>query len=302
MLTGYIHPEYARSLSEFGEPKELSRCGGWILERPIPGTPYKDAMGCYPLFTCRDWRKLHIDITGLAKELLTLVFVTDPFADVDTAYLESCSDLIKPFKHHYIVDLSHPLENSVNKHHRYYARKSLREIEVEVCHEPSRYVGEWIRLYDNLVKKHNIRGIKAFSPECFHKQLNTPGMVLFVGKLREEVVGAYLVAMHNDVAYSHLSAFSFVGYQNRAAYGIRWTALEYLTGQKIRYVDMGGAAGLEENPTDGLSQFKQGWSNLTRTTYLCGRIFDRAKYLAICEQNGVQDTNYFPAYRRGEFG
>ena len=300
-LTGYQHPAYAHSLSEFGTPRQLPASEGWILERVIPGSTDHDGMGCYPLFTCRDWRKLHIDITGLAKDLLTLVLVTDPFADVDAAYLESCFDLVKPFKCHYIVDLSQPLANSVNKHHRYYARKSLREIEVEVCHEPSRYIGEWIRLYDNLVKKHDIRGIRAFSPECFHKQLNTPGMVLFVGKLRGEVVGAHLSATHGDVAYSHLAAFSNVGYQTNAAYGIYWIMLEYLASQKVRYIDLGAAAGLEEKPSDGLSRFKQGWSNMTRMAYFCGQVFDPQKYAETCRRNLIGGTDYFPAYRVGEF-
>jgi hypothetical protein len=60
--SGYMHPNYAHSLREFGEPRELPGSGGWILERIIPGTPYRDAMGCYPLFACNDWSKLANDL------------------------------------------------------------------------------------------------------------------------------------------------------------------------------------------------------------------------------------------------
>ena len=35
--SGYLHPNYAQSLAEFGKPRELTNCGGWILEREIPG-------------------------------------------------------------------------------------------------------------------------------------------------------------------------------------------------------------------------------------------------------------------------
>ena len=301
MLTGYMHPEYAQSFQEFGQPRELPHCGGWILERLIPGTPYKDAMGCYPLFICRDLHNLHNDLAGLVHELVTLILVTDPFADIDVTYLKNCFDLVKEFKYHYIANLSQPIANFVNKHHRYYARKSLREIEVEVCHEPSRYIGEWINLYDNLIKKHNIRGIRTFSPECFHRQLNTPGMVLFVGKLRGEVIGARLAAINGDVAYSHLSAFSEVGYKIRASYGIYMIMLEYLVNQKVRYLDLGAGAGLEEKPSDGLSQLKKGWSNMTRMVYLCGQVFDHQKYAEACRCHHIGSTDYFPAYRTGEF-
>jgi hypothetical protein len=43
-VNGYLRPGYAESL-EFGTPRELPRCGGWVLERQIPGFPDQDAMG-----------------------------------------------------------------------------------------------------------------------------------------------------------------------------------------------------------------------------------------------------------------
>ena len=56
--TGYAHPAYAESLAEFGVPRLLPRSGGWILERRIESFPDRDAAGCYPLFSCRDWSRL----------------------------------------------------------------------------------------------------------------------------------------------------------------------------------------------------------------------------------------------------
>lgn len=97
-LLGYAHPEYALSLREFGDPRELPRSGGWILVRPIPGTPYKDAMGCYPFFLCRDWKKLHEDIQDVGSDLVSLSLVVDPFSGVEPAYLEQYFDLVEPFK------------------------------------------------------------------------------------------------------------------------------------------------------------------------------------------------------------
>ncbi len=49
LAPGYLSSAYAESLAEFGRPRELAKCGGWILERKIPGTDLHDAMGCYPL-------------------------------------------------------------------------------------------------------------------------------------------------------------------------------------------------------------------------------------------------------------
>src|SRR5438093_1510186 len=74
-VTGYMHPRYARSHQEFGSPRELPRCRGWVLERPIPGFAYTDAMGCYPLFACQDWSQLHLDVEDLRNKLVSLVLV-----------------------------------------------------------------------------------------------------------------------------------------------------------------------------------------------------------------------------------
>jgi hypothetical protein len=59
-LVGYAHPAYATSLAEFGRPHELIQSSGWILERAVPGTDVRDAMGCYPIFACRDWSLMKI--------------------------------------------------------------------------------------------------------------------------------------------------------------------------------------------------------------------------------------------------
>ena len=77
-MVGYLHPGYPKSFVEFGNPRKLSHSGGWIIERQIPGVPYKDAMGCYPLFICDDWSRLYSDLDEISNELVSLVVVTDP--------------------------------------------------------------------------------------------------------------------------------------------------------------------------------------------------------------------------------
>jgi hypothetical protein len=298
---GYSSVEYAISMQEFGEPRELSRCGGWILVRRIPGTNHYDAMGCYPLFACRDWTRLHEDLGRIGSDLVSLSIVVDPFSGVSPIYLRQCFDLVKPFKTHYVVDLSRPFESFIGKTHRKNARKSLEAMEVEVCRQPVEHLPEWISLYDNLVKRHNIRGISAFSPRCFELQLKMQGMIMFLGKCEGRAVGATLVLTDGMVAHFHLSAYTVEGYKLRASYGTHWKALEYGLEQGVRYFNIGGAAGLQDDPKDSLAEFKRGWSNERRATYLCGRVFDRSKYDSICREFEIRDVDYFPAYRVGEF-
>ena len=300
-LVGYAHPNYALSLQEFGEPRELPRCGGWILVRPIPGTPYKDAIGCYPLFACRDWTKLHEDLEHVGSDLVSLVLVTDSFAEVTQAYLGQCFDIVKPFKTHYVSDFIDPQEVFVSKGHRVNARTSLKKVDIEICLQPVKYLDDWITLYDNLISRHRIKGISAFSSECFKFQLTLPGMLMALGRHDDEVLGATLFLTCGQISYTHLTAHSITGYKTRVSYAIRWKINEYLYENGIRYLDNGGGAGNADDPQDGLAQFKRGWSNDKRLVYLCGRIFDRQKYESICQQKQTTNVNYFPAYRVDEF-
>jgi hypothetical protein len=69
----------------------------------------------------------------------------------------------------------------------------------------------------------------------------------------------------------------------------------------VRWIDAGGVPGLAERATN-LAAFKQGWTNTTRQTYLCGKMLDPEAYRALSAAAGNPETSYFPAYRWGEFG
>ena len=69
---GYACSAYAESLREFGTPRRLPESGDWILERLIPGSPFHDAIGCYPIFSCADWSKIRLDFENIGDELVSL--------------------------------------------------------------------------------------------------------------------------------------------------------------------------------------------------------------------------------------
>src|SRR5712692_3202685 len=150
---GYRHPAYIEALSEFGNPRELPRSGGWILAREIAGTGRTDATGAYPLFACHDWHELEADLRDV-QDLVSLVVVPDPFGDHDLPLLRrSFPNLVRPFKEHFVRDLSVPAD-SVSSHHRYYARRARRSVHVDVCDEPLDFADEWAELYGNLIERH----------------------------------------------------------------------------------------------------------------------------------------------------
>ena len=174
--SGYLHPQYAASLAEFGVPRELPRSGGWILERPIPGTAFADAMGCYPLFACRDWSQLAADLEEIAEDLVCLSVVTDPFGEYDEALLQECfPDKVVPFKKHFRVDLERPMDEYVQREHRRNARRALKRLHVEWCRDDAQAKDDWTRLYEHLIERHGITGHPSFFSDGVRPAVPGPG-------------------------------------------------------------------------------------------------------------------------------
>jgi hypothetical protein len=300
--TAYLHPSYAYSFAEFGTPRSLPRSGGWILEREISGSMAQDAMGCYPLFVCRDWSGLRTDLDDLGEALVSLCVVTDPFGAYRPADLRECfPDLVRPFKRHLIVDLTRPLPSVVSSHHRSRAAKARRNVTIQACPHPAALIDTWAELYQRLVDRRGIRGIPRFSRLAFARQLEVPGLLMLKAEHRQEVVGIALWYVQGETAYYHLSACNDLGYTLGAAYALFWHAIEFLQASGATLLDLGSGAGLAE-AADGLTRFKRGWATGDRPAVLCGRIFDRVRYEAITAAVGRTGSTYFPAYREGEFG
>jgi len=301
LLTGYSHPDYTRSLGEFGEPLALPDSGGWLLRRAIDSAAV-DAMGPYPLFTCSNWKALQGDLDQVGESLVSVILVTDPFGEYSEHLLRDCfGDLMIPFKSHFIIDLGCSPEDAMCDHHARNVRISLKHVMVERCANPSAYLDDWVRLYSVLIGRHQISDIRAFSRISFATQLETPGIVCFRAFRDCESVGMILWYLQNGVAYYHLGAYTDEGYQLRASFALFRSALDYFAECGLKYVNLGAGSGLGSDADDGLTRFKRGWSTGVRMAYLCGRVFDRQKYNDLVRARCIGSTDYFPAYRKGEF-
>jgi hypothetical protein len=299
---GYLHPLYAQSFIEFGEPIKLLASKGWVLKRPIFETSQFDGMGCYPIFACQDWSFLEQDLAAIGDQIVSLSLVTDPFGRYNREDLIKCfKDVVRPYKEHFIVDLHQHPEEFVASHHQRNVQKALRMVSVEVCAEPIKYLDDWVSLYSNLITRHNITGIARFSREAFAKQLTVPGIVAFRAVVGDKTVGMLLWYVQNNIGYYHLGAYSLDGYRLNASFALFWVLIGYFANVGVQWLSLGAGAGFHGDENDGLSRFKRGWSTGVRTVYFCGRIFDSQKYQEIVKSRGALLTNFFPAYRLGEF-
>lgn len=295
-----MHQLYCESFSEFGDSVKLSRCGGWILKRKVPGTTFYDAMGCYPIFSCLDWSRLPEDLISLDGDFVSLTLVTDSFGEYDDHLLTECfPDLCIPFKRHYIVELAQQPGLFVHPHHQRNASKALQKVSVVRSQPSETLLDEWIGLYYNLISRHNIRGISAFSPDSFATQFRVPGLEIFRAEHEGVCAGMILWYVQGDVAYYHLGAYSPKGYELKASFALFWESIEYFRERGIRCLSLGAGAGMQQKD-DGLTRFKSGWATGTRTAYLCGRICNPEMYNTLIHKSGVAGSAYFPAYREGE--
>ena len=300
MLGGYLHPLYAQSFSELGTPLYLPASRGWLISRQIPGTVHFDAMGPYPLFFCENWAALTQDLEALKDELVSVTLVIDPFARLPLDRFAAYFDRFKPYKDHYLLDLSLPLEESISSKRRKEARKALREVTVEVKTAPEIDLEEWTQLYAYLVRRHQITGIRAFSRQSFASQLEIPNTHYFRVIKQGQVVGGNLFYLQDDVAYSHLSAYTDEGYASHAGYAVKWAAIEYFK-PRLRWIEFGGGSAAAGAGGGGLDSFKIGWSSQTLPSFFCAKILNPERYADLVRSQKAVDSAWFPAYRSGDF-
>jgi hypothetical protein len=301
-LRGYTHPTYAASFGEYGSPLELRHSGGWLIRREIPGGNGSDAMGCYPLFSCRNWLGLEKDLNALDESVVSVAAVLDPYGDYDPEVLRACfPDCLVAFKNHFIVDLDCEWQRYLPENHQRNARRALRSVHVEICDRPELFLDEWVALYGDLIRRHQIQGIRTFSRRCFAQQFQVPEMRMFRARAGGSAVGMLLWYVQGEIAYYHLGACNAKGYELGASFALFWTALQYFSSTPVRRLELGAGSGTKESEDDGLSRFKRGWATSTRTAYFGGRIVNRSAYRRLAEQRNTAGSNYFPAYRAGEF-
>jgi hypothetical protein len=197
--------------------------------------------------------------------------------------------------------LSEPAARSVHAHHRRNATRALRSLEVEVVSEPASFLDEWETLYAQLVRRHTIEGIAAFSRASFAGQLRVRGLTVLRASSAGETVGATLWYERGPVAYYHLGAYDERGYELGASFALFAFARDYFADRGLEWLSLGAGAGVAGQGTDGLSRFKRGWATGTRTAYVCGRVLDRERYAELMRGQTAGPAQYFPAYREGEF-
>jgi len=261
-----------------------------VLLRPLAAGG-QDATGPYPRIPLAPDVDLAAGRARLrALGLVSAVLVPDPLASPAPERLAAAFEVVRPFKTHLLIDRAKGFEPS--KHHRDRIRRGLRRCRIEVV-ALGDLLEAWRGLYGALIRRHAVTGLASFPDPYFATLARTPAFVAFAAYVGEAAAAMTIWFEHAGVAVSHLTAANDLGYANGATYALNDAAIAYFGGAAV--VDLGGGAGLTDDPADGLAQFKRGFANAQTASWLCGAVLDAPRYRALSE--GRPAEGFFPAYR-----
>jgi len=292
---GYAHPDFGRVYANLGEPVALAHCGGTLLRRPIPATRQHDLVGCYPFFCCANWEALGDDLAGLAQDDVSLVMVADPFVEGPEERLEPLFDFARPYKTHYIADLSKPLASFVPSSRLREARNAARTLEVEVAPPGPTTVDEWLGLWRRSRHASQPSGQNDLSREAVERLFGVPGVTIVRALDGERTVGMHVEVQQGDIVHGHFATYDPEHYGSGVSTLLNVRELEHFA-TRARFYNHGGVPGSDDRRT-GLSRFKQAFSNTTRTAFLCGSILDASAYARLTADGPAREPAFFPAYR-----
>jgi len=197
-----------------------------------------------------------------------------------------------------LIDLGAGAAPHPTKHHRRKLRQARPGVEIAPIAEPAAALEDWIALYDVLVEKHGIKGIRRFSRETFAKQLRVPGVLLIGAHKEGRLLGIDWYYQEADHVFAHLSAYSDEGYALSISYPMMAAAIDHFR-SRASVIDLGGAPRL--GAATGVADFKKGWATRTAPAYFCGKALLLRDYLAMNGGIPPEEESFFPFYRRGDY-
>lgn len=288
MTLPYATLEYAQSLAHWGKAHFIESWRTPIILREVTAGVF-DAAGTYPIAAL----PAEADIAGGLAELKRLgavsaVMVVDDIHRPGLDVLKTHFPFFKPFKTHFVCakGKGEPRFLSGEKLRR--VKKKVRAGVIDLKNDWQ----SWQRLYEHLIEVLSLKGMHAFD-ERHHRALGELDGFVGIGAWQgDELISAHVWAVDETSAISHLVASSDPGYKLSAAYAVNDFSLQYFADKDV--VNFGGGAGFASDENDGLAKFKQGFSNDTASSYLCGAILDAALYEKL---TAGKHTQFFPAYR-----
>ena len=300
IASAYQHSDYASSFDDGADSLYLEHCDGWLLRRQIDGTNFTDLANPYPMFSCKNLTAIDADINDLdTTSTISLVLRTDAFSEYDVSSKLPGFDQIRRFKTHQIANLDQPWRSFARRTCRRNAASAQTIFEIRRVGQPVNYAQHLWDLNQVVLKRRSAVQIMPLTQATLTAQLSLPGVSLFVARNQQGIQAIACFMEVGDYAYAHLLGASDESRSQSVIYGLYGCALDYYQ-ERVQAIDFGGNAGLTEDNQDGVTRFKQGWCNQTRSSYLCCKILNRDLYQELCSRSGSEASSFFPAYRAAQ--
>ena len=294
---GYGSQLYAKSFSEFGIVDATPLAGLQLIRRPLPGGHF-DLTGVYPFSSCRDWSMLPRDLDFMrATGAVSIVFASDPLADLEVGELLSSWPIHRASKSHFVIDMTQDWRGQSSKNTRWSARRGRELHTFEIVDASAQHSGCFWSLYRQSIAHHQMCGVQRLSAPIIAAQLEVPGALIAFARHRNELCGALISYQQGDNAYLHLMGLSAQAHSLHTSNGLIDATLEELEARGSRFASLGGGRGSGNDPEDGLFRFKRRWTTVRRTCWLCGVVLDRDAYRSLVTTTGLSQQPFFPSYR-----
>lgn len=253
-----------------------------LIQRRIANTGYYDLASVYPFSVDS------LDLFAPPRDAITTTVITNPLGNNSTMIGED-------YKLHAVAECNLFRMAILPENHRRNIKKCQVQALTLVSISPADNADDLINLYPNLIKRHNINGVTAYTPDQLRTLLKVPGAVLFKVRCVEYgIVNVSLFYIYKDDAYYHLSCQSDHGYKINSNFLMMYDAIRFFKSLGLNRVEIGSHPDGAIN--DGLARFKTGFSTCTLPNQIFKYIHKPDIYAKLCVDRDL--NGYFPAYRQ----
>jgi hypothetical protein len=289
----YADPQFGASHSEYGEVIRLARSEAVVLLVPLLTSGRHDAFGPYPLLSTRSPDLLVEDLVQM-RDLGAVTFTAvldpmEPLVPPDVRW-----DIHRPYKTHFLT-VPGAQTAGPSRHHRRELRVAASRVSVSVQSGAEADIDRWFNLWDAVQPTRSVAGMRSGSRHALTEQFGLSGAYAMWATAGGVDVAAQLVLFSATTAYAHLAVSNRLGREARAMYALDAALVEMAMAMGLT-VHWGGAAGPSDT-ADGLTAYKRGWSNASRTAWIVGSVLDPDAYLSVGGTLPVDGAAWFPPYR-----
>ncbi|MEM4380264.1 MAG: GNAT family N-acetyltransferase [Thermoplasmatales archaeon] len=289
--------EYASCFKEYSDPVYLERSRVFCLKLTNPYTPFFDLSYCYPFLPIKSLNGLIEDLKNVHGAYQCFYGVLSPWIQIVEEKEIAEFELFFQYKDHFFTDLNQELWSTLPNTHKRLIKKSEKKVSVNLAY-PNNVLDDWVQLYKNLIRRHQITGLTAFSDQTLRSFLLIPGAFVYAAYLDNQICGIAIFYPHDHLVYYHLAAYSDQGYQVSASYAIFWKAIRDFKQLGFRALHLGGVPGVYASES-GLQRFKKGWATGCVRSFFCGKVLNKEQFELTRQMSGSASvTDYFPPYRK----